>query len=297
MTTYQAIADSTDRDAWLEARKNYVTATELAMLAGSSTDAWQRLKAEKNGTQPRFKGNQWTAWGIEREPVIAQRCKEMFGLEHNTTLFASTIDPRIAATPDLIDPGDALVGDIKTRCLDRGEEARLVEVPQRYYDQLQVQMFVMGVEESVLVVENYRTGPNGVFVTTDWGDQTFTVPFDQERMDYLLSLVGQFESLDDPSPFDLYLNDYLQADERVKAATAERDEIKKLIEKEADGKPLKFVNTIGTITRAPDKTETVKEFDLKRFQDEHPDLWEQYQTEKTKSRKGVLRVTRAKEAA
>lgn len=190
--THRAIPgpSSSDRSAWLAARRGGITATEVRDCAkGNSTDR-RRIIAEKvTGTDtPDLSGNRHVAYGHEREPFIANWIQRRFGIEPSTVVYAHPEDPRLLATADgySIDPmtEENLVAEIKTSKHDlwplmtqsppkQGERVLTVhrevydhmralggkQVPHfwstGYYDQMQWQMFVMGAERVLFVYEQH----------------------------------------------------------------------------------------------------------------------------------------------
>lgn len=275
------LASSENRDEWLSSRRNGVTATDVATLAHGGVEAWKRLKLQKadGSTTP---VNKYMQWGIDREPVIAKNVADQLGTFHNTHLFACASDERWLATPDLLHPAGTLVGDIKTAVGEPWED-----MPPRYRDQLQWQMLVMDADEGVIVAEFHED-----FFPVE--TRHYWALADYDRQQELISLAEQFLTMDSPHPIDVYLADYARADAALKAAKADLDEARRMIEKQLDADGMsKYVSDVGSATlTTPKPTARV---DAKRLSEEHPGLASRYIT--MTDPKPRLTVRPAKEAA
>lgn len=141
------VADSQDRDAWLEARNNGVTASDAGSLAKeSSLDTVFKGKFYTD-----FTGNAATNWGLEREPFML----EWAGFPQNTLLFHSAEERRFMATPDgfrMSEDGSSLVlAQVKTSSKPLAEKT-----PIGYFRQIQWEMFVTGATENWLIWEHHE---------------------------------------------------------------------------------------------------------------------------------------------
>ena len=133
------------REQWLEARRRYVTATEVAQLVRRGQDYWDELREIKAGqrTAPDISNLPAVRHGREREALIAPYVQSLEqGMVPNADLYVR--NQRYAATPDLV--GDGIVGEIKTI-----KDTRLAKLQSakgwptgQYYDQVQWQLFVTG---------------------------------------------------------------------------------------------------------------------------------------------------------
>lgn len=147
-------------DEWLQARRQYITATMIARLAQSRSE-WQRVWDEREHGSS-FHGNRYTDWGKEREPKIAEYI-QMFTdsrFERNESLFVHE-DGVSAATPDMVldDEGQLMLAEIKTVKAEiawsrppAGSHPRDF-IPAKYYDQVQWQLFVTGAHRCVFAWE------------------------------------------------------------------------------------------------------------------------------------------------
>lgn len=164
------IARSSDRDVWLAARAEGVTAT---MVAKGSTPAGFRDVIEQIENPVNVIPNDVMAWGNYREPFIAQVVKERFGIMPNEWLIAHDNGLRRwqMATPDGLSMDHTLIAEIKTtgKPLDK--------IPIGYMRQIQWQMHVCGpqVERALFAYELRLEGPEGFApgfdVETQWVDR------------------------------------------------------------------------------------------------------------------------------
>ena len=133
------------REQWLDARRRYVTATEVAQLVRRGQDYWDELREIKAGqrTAPDISNLPAVRHGREREALIAPYVQSLEqGMAPNEDLYVR--NQRYATTPDLV--GDGIVGEIKTI-----KDTRLAKLQTakgwptgQYYDQVQWQLFVTG---------------------------------------------------------------------------------------------------------------------------------------------------------
>jgi len=143
------VADSTDRVAWLRARNQGITATDVAKLA--TVKSVQNAAYDKmHGTS--FSGNSYTDHGRAREPEIAAWVRSNYGIEPSTALFRAAGHPRHLATPDgvvLAPNGDLELAEIKTT------SKPWRSIPRSYLRQVWWQQYVLGAERTLLVWEQH----------------------------------------------------------------------------------------------------------------------------------------------
>jgi hypothetical protein len=111
----RSLGNDSNREAWLHARLNVVTATEAKVLyKGSAQDKAKVVREKVEGSS--FSGNQYTEWGKHREPFIMDAIAG-FGLQACGELVHAEQNKRHAATPDQIGvdfDGLIVLGEIKT---------------------------------------------------------------------------------------------------------------------------------------------------------------------------------------
>jgi hypothetical protein len=143
-------------DAWYKQMSSIISASELGNLFGS---AYQRSKFVVSKTQPYQQRQQDLAlpsarmsafdWGIRFEPVVKQIYQAKYGCDiRDLGRLIHPQDPRCAASPD------GLIYD----CPEQKRTGRLIEIkcpvsrqidgtiPKDYYNQMQMQLHVTGLE-------------------------------------------------------------------------------------------------------------------------------------------------------
>ena len=177
---------------WLEARKKYVTATEVAQLARRGDAYWEELREIKAGVREAKDLSHIPAirHGREREPHIVPYVQSLEpGMVHNEDLVVRL--GKYAATPDLI--GDGIVGEIKTV-----KDTRLARLraagdwpTSQYFDQVQWQLFVTGAIACVFCWEPYEDW-DGTLVPREDKRDNITIHRDEERIKQLRSVADRF---------------------------------------------------------------------------------------------------------
>lgn len=178
------IARSSDRDAWLAARADGVTAT---MVAKASTPAGFRDVIEQIENPVDIVPNAMMDWGNYREPFIAQIVKERFGIMPNEWLisFDDGLRRWQMATPDGLSMDHTLIAEIKT------SGKPLDKIPVGYMRQIQWQLHVTGAERCLFAYELRLEGPEGFVpgfdVETQWVDR------DEKMISELISVAEQVQ--------------------------------------------------------------------------------------------------------
>lgn len=144
------MADSANRVAWLRARSQGITATDVARL--TSLTALSAVAYDKvNGSG--FTGNAFTEHGKAREPVIARWVQSEHGIRPSTALFHAAGEKRHLATPDGVSlnaAGTLLLAEIKTT------NKAWRTIPRGYLRQVWWQQYVLGAERTLVVWEEHR---------------------------------------------------------------------------------------------------------------------------------------------
>ena len=180
------------REQWLEARRKYVTATEVAQLVRRGQDYWDELREIKAGqrTAPDISNLPAVRHGREREALIAPYVQSLEeGMVPNDDLYVR--NGRYAATPDLV--GDGIVGEIKTI-----KDTRLAKLQTakgwptgQYYDQVQWQLFVTGAIACIFAWEPYEDW-DGELVPREDMREHITIHRDEERIKALQEVADAF---------------------------------------------------------------------------------------------------------
>ena len=267
------------REQWLEARRRYVTATEVAQLARRGQDYWDELREIKAGqrTAPDISGLPAVRHGREREALIAPYVQSLEeGMVPNDDLYVR--NDRYAATPDLV--GDGIVGEIKTI-----KDTRLAKLQAakgwptgQYYDQVQWQLFVTGAIACIFAWEPYEDWDGELVPREDMRDN-ITIHRDDLRINQLQEVADAFldgRGVDIPTEVQVLLSqlrDVRKEKEHIAQPILDRekqllDEIKQL----AGGKAASWDSgDIRVTVSAPGET---KRFDKKKLFADNPQLVE-----------------------
>ena len=180
------------REQWLDDRRKYVTATEVAQLVRRGQDYWDELREIKAGqrTAPDISGLPAVRHGREREALIVPYVQSLEeGMVPNEDLYVR--NERYAATPDLV--GDGIVGEIKTI-----KDTRLAKLQSakgwptgQYYDQVQWQLFVTGAIACIFAWEPVEMW-EGEFVPREDLRDHITIHRDEERIKALRETADRF---------------------------------------------------------------------------------------------------------
>ena len=267
------------REQWLDARRKYVTATEVAQLVRRGQDYWDELREIKAGqrTAPDISGLPAVRHGREREALIAPYVQSLEkGMVPNSDLYVR--NQRYAATPDLV--GDGIVGEIKTI-----KDTRLAKLQTakgwptgQYYDQVQWQLFVTGAIACIFAWEPYEDW-DGELVPREDMREHITIHRDEERIKALQEVADAFldgRGVDIPTEVQVLLSqlrDVRKEKEHIAQPILDRekallDEIKQL----AGGKAASWDSgDIRVTVSAPGES---KRFDKKKLFADNPQLAE-----------------------
>lgn len=153
------IVSSDDREAWIEARRSIVTASDVAAILGENEyRTREQVIMEKAGLAEEFKGNERTELGLALEPWIAERARERWGwnLIPHGNLVIDAVCRDLGATPDYTMPtpwGPCNV-QVKATTVREYEHVKKYDgkPPMMYILQCQAEMAVLGYAHSSLLV-------------------------------------------------------------------------------------------------------------------------------------------------
>ncbi|WP_066584605.1 YqaJ viral recombinase family protein [Corynebacterium provencense] len=264
---------SETEEEWLEQRREYITATEIARLAASPAE-WKKIRDEKKHGSD-FHGNRVTRWGHVREPEIGKfiHMFEDSRLVGNTDLCVLD-GTRIAATPDML-PEDLseeceVIGEIKTA----GKQLVPDHIPQKYVDQVQVQLMVTGADACVFACEARGEDEFGEFFPDGLPKTTIILP-DLDRQAFLRDIAERFLAGEDPTgptPAELesLALSVLDMQEDVKDLQRQIKEAKDRIREAVGDEPGTFPCGVANVIVTADTKSTG--VDLKALREEHPDI-------------------------
>lgn len=281
-----------DEAAWLAARRQGVTATEVAQLEKNGAGYRQTLLHEKRNGERNFFGNAYTAWGLEREPVIAEWVQKTFGHWPSDALIHAPNNVRHLATPDGLYWRDGIItiAEIKTskHWLEPGTEAFL---QSPYMAQVQWQMMVADVMECLFVWE-VREGQPGDFKPGQRGHAW--IERDQGHIDELVMIADQFleeldnGSTDDPADYAELVRERVEIDRRIGDLQEKRSRVDAQIIDRIGGRDAFSIATeFGKVSWSTPKPS--QRFDATGFKSAQPDLYKQFV--KSVQAKPSLRIT------
>lgn len=289
-----------NEDAWFEFRRQHLTSTELAGIHLSKTArAWQELREQKE-TGDRWGGNQYMEWGTAREPVLAPLVVEVDSrLDYNAdpqTIIINPDDDRLCGTPDLYSEDGEVIGEIKTAKHQFTGGYWHDWCPDRYYLQIQANMWHAGAEACVLLVEYYQE-QDGEFSPVEYEGQV--IHYDPAVVEGMQSTtaewfawldgttpewMGEVTSLEDADEVEDLVAQLADAEEKAAiwsdlAKTYKKDLLKLLGDSYA-GTHAGYKVSVST-------TKDTKTFDSNAFKTAHPDLFAEFNT---KTRRGSTRL-------
>lgn len=268
------IDDGTERERWLEARRNFVCATDAARIYLGGAGAWAALRAEKEHGST-FQGNRYTEHGRSREPVLAAFAQQRFQLEPNAALLGNSTFPKFAATPDAINHDTRRVGEFKTTVNDW---PTLDAVNREYVVQIAWQMLVTNSDEGVLIFE-----PHDSFVPLYPEPRHFIIPRGYVPEDELIAEVEGWLAAEDVVPDEVSFKldqlgaEYVDELAALESAQQRVDDVRARIRELLGDKPRKFEGSAANITLTVPKP--TKRFQTDAFKKENPELYARYQKE------------------
>lgn len=296
-----------DYDEWFKYRRQHLTSTELASLHLIHTARnWQELRRQKEPGE-RWGGNQYTEWGKGRElklaPLFADIDSRLNYNEDPQTIIVNEADERLCGTPDLFSEDGAVIGEIKTANHEFMGGMFHDWCPDQYYLQVQANMWHVGAEACVLLVEYYRE-EDGQF--TPFECETRVIEYDPETVETMRQTAAEWfawldgqtpewmvelSSLDDVDELEDLVAQYADADAKAKSWA----ELKERYRAEILGKVGRdYAGQHGGFKVSVSTAADSMAFDSTKFKKTHPDLYREYATKK---RRGATRLilTRVKE--
>lgn len=269
---------------WFAARGAGITASDMQLLGRGTPSAFAAVKARKLG-QDRFTGNVYTAWGREREPVIASHVEFLHGVAPTDRVAVADADPRWLASPDGL--SESLLGEYKTTGTPWPVDVQSIPLP--YVDQVLWAQFVTGIHETVFAWE-VREGAAPYF--TPGAFHHLIIPHDPARVAELVRIAEDFwaywHSEQVSGEWDSIVAEWALMEARAAEVAAERAELEARIRDRADGRDVSAKTPFGSLSLATPKPRAA--LDQAAFKQAHPDLYTQF-TKITPPSRQTLRVT------
>ena len=285
------ILEEVGREEWLEQRRGYVTATDIARLAHGGPATWEAVRREKIvGPGPRFT-TPHIEWGVEREPHIVALLTFQFDMQPNARVHVLD-GTRWAATPDAI--SETRTGEVKTSVSDLGADVAGLCASAKgrgYYDQVQWAMLAADRRECAFAWElndQFTPAPGA----------SFLIPRDEARIAELVEVAVRFleylgEDAGTPGEYDDLLAEYIAAKAAEDEAKARTAAVLDRIRERAGDSDLSVSSPFGSISLAYPKPRQT--FDAAAFKQEHSGLYERFM-KTTPPAQRTLRVTPKKGA-
>lgn len=290
----RAVVDkNVDEEAWMAARRRGVTATEVAKLARGGAAYRNDLLNEKRTGERTFFGNQFTAWGLEREPIIGEQLKQEWGFILSDVLYHAPGNTRHLATPDGVYAKDGLVtiAEIKTGKHDLDPAGDYFPTTG-YLDQMLWQAYVCDADEILFAWEQHED-----FVPKEV--KSVWIERDQARIEQLIEVADAFlaeldanEPGDDPDDYEELVLQYLLAkascDKWAGVAAEYADQIRARI-----GERDQFAITTKLAKVSLSTPKPTERFDTAAFKKLQPAVFAEFV--RVSQSKPTLRITALKE--
>lgn len=298
--------ESSNREEWLEQRKQFLTATDIAKIITGGPAAWDEVKKSKQEGSKSIPVTEAMRFGNEREKHIAEFVQVFADptglLKPNNQLWVSDDNPQLAATPDMVgidtDGVCEVIGELKTTKHD------WAETPRNYWVQVQTQLYVTRAKYCVFAWEvHVDYSP----VKKDW---VIIYP-DPEFFATIDAVVTRFFAPEEEqSEWDLLLLEYAEAKRGLDEAETRLEKVKAEMVAASRDEDQLFKSDLGSIAY---KHGTVNRLQEKKLLEAHPELMAEFSkfdaaafkrahkelavqfTTKGKTKDRVLRVTLPKE--
>lgn len=284
----RAGASDSDRDQWLAERRRGISATEIRdLMLGAITDK-QLADLKLGRRKDSFSGNAYTAWGNEREPVIAEHLRTAFDIAPESRVFHAADDPRKLASPDGLGvefDGTLLASEIKTAGPKYDLRPGSDDFKAKGYgDQALWVLRVTGAARALFAWE-CRLGQPGAFecgeLRTAWieRDEVRIAQLDARADQFLAVLDARaLEPFEEPTVDDVvdtHAVNYLRFIELEKeAAAAKKAEYDAILEAVGEREDFRQEGLTARVTLTPMKAGTRLEVDADGARAARPDLWE-----------------------
>lgn len=179
---------STEREAWLQARRGGVTATTVAEAATES--GFQKVAAERRNPVDIIP-NDYMIFGTESEAEIMRYAHQEHGILPSDWLLTAEDDRRHLATPDGLSPDHTLIAECKTTGKDWGDS-----IPIKYRRQVQWQLYVTGAVQCLFLWQLRTPDERGWFFMPWLEPKSLWIDRDDTEIQKLISTADRLLALD-----------------------------------------------------------------------------------------------------
>lgn len=184
---------STEREAWLEARRGGVSATEVAAAA---TPSGFEFAIQRRQNYVETEPNDLMIFGTESESEIMRFAHEEHGVLPSDWLICAAGDRRQMATPDGLSPDHSLIAEAKTTGKDWGDS-----IPIAYRRQVQWQLHVTGAERCLFLWQLRIPDDHGWFYMPWLEPKHKWIERDPKMISELVGTADRLLSLEDTNGF------------------------------------------------------------------------------------------------
>lgn len=179
---------SSEREAWLQARRGGVTATTVAEAATES--GFQKVAAERRNPVDVIP-NDYMIFGTESEPAIMRYAHQEHGILPSDWLIAAEDWPEHLATPDGLNLDHTEIAECKTTGKD------WATIPIKYRRQAQWQLYVTGADRCLFLWQLRVPDNNGWFYMPWLEPKHLWVDRDPDMISELVDVADRLLSLED----------------------------------------------------------------------------------------------------
>jgi putative phage-type endonuclease len=182
------IAPSSEHLAWMDARRNAITATQVA---GAATPAGFKEAVAYAQAPVEIEDNDYMRFGRDNEMWVALALKNDYGIMPNNWLIAADEERWQMATPDGLSLDHKMIAEIKTTGTDWGQ---LSKTPIRYRRQIQWQLHCTDAEICIFAWLLRKENKFGEFVPGWFAPKTLVVERDEKMINQLIDTAHRLRS-------------------------------------------------------------------------------------------------------
>jgi len=175
---------SVNAERWLSARREGVTATQVAKAAAGPGGFEQAVEDYRADFVEQ--DNPFMAFGRIWEGPISMHLKDNYGVMPNDWLISSAVSDHYLATPDGLTLDHAAISEIKTTGKDWNPE----RIPLQYRRQVQWQLFVTGADKCFFAWM-LREERDGVFVPGWFEPKVIEIVRDEDMIRSLMVVADE----------------------------------------------------------------------------------------------------------